>query len=142
MLPLSRSLQHAPPLLGSSQGLRSVSWPRIISLRCLSYFWGSLRMALKMLVGAWPHCNQAQLHLQEPLMPCGLSFLNRDFPPAFFFSLSLFSYGHRLGFQSAVWIPNGEVKSVESFPDHLSCPLLPPHNLAVPKAPEKNLCCC
>lgn len=85
MLLLSGSLQHTPPLLGSSQGLRSVSRPRIISLRCLSHFWGSLHMALKMLVGAWPHCNQAQLHLQEPLMPCGLSFLNRDFPPAFFF---------------------------------------------------------
>lgn len=58
-------------------------------------------MALKMLVGAWPHCNQAQLHLQEPLMPCGLSFLNRDFPPAFFF-LSL-SFHIVTGLAFRVW---------------------------------------
>lgn len=48
-------------------------------------------------------------------MPCGLGFLNGDFPPPFF--LSPFSHGHRFGFQSAVWIPNREVRAVESLPD-------------------------
>lgn len=72
---------------------------------------------------------------KRPLMPCGLGFLNGDFPPSF--CLSPFQYGHWFGFQNAVWIPNREVKAVESLPDLPSLsPLLT--LVPVPKPQEKK----
>lgn len=67
------------PLSRMSYVLRSGSWPVCnLPYDALSYFWGSACVALKTLAGAVSGLNYIY---KRPLMPCGLGFLNGDFPP-------------------------------------------------------------